>query len=139
LKRSIVGAAHLNDHIVPDAEGGPAVVVGGKVQTYISNSTEGVKVAARCEGCVPGSRHYRKATPKTLSKENALYCKMCPAAARPPAPAGVRMPHRTEQSFINVLRQLHVDEEFMYQVVPDFWGQCMDFYNHACSWLLCSG
>ena len=134
--KGIVGAAHLNYHIDLDAEERPAVVVGGKVQTYISNSTEGVKVAARCVGCAPGSIHYRIATPKTLSKENALYCKMCPAVARPPAPAGVHMPHKTEQSFIDVLWQLGVDGEFVYHVIPDFWGQCMDFYNYAAGYFV---
>jgi hypothetical protein len=132
----MAGAAHLNGHIDQDAEEGPAVLVEGKVHSYISNSTEGVKVAARCERCVPGKTHYRIATPKTLSKKDALYCKMCPAAARPPAPAGVRMPYATEQSFIDVLSELGVDEEFVYQVVPDFWGQCMDFYNYAADYFV---
>jgi hypothetical protein len=34
-------------------------------------------VVVRCEGCCQGRRHYRKATPKTLSKSGALHRKMC--------------------------------------------------------------
>lgn len=136
VEKSILEAAHLNSHIHPYAEGGLGVVVGGKVQSNIYKTTEGVKVAARCVGCVPGRTHYRMATPKTLSKKNALYCKMCPADERPPTPAGVHMPYKTEQSFINVVCSLEVDEQFMYQVVPPFWGQCMDFYNYAADYFV---
>lgn len=99
------------------------------MQTYIYNNTEGVWVVAKCEKCGPRRRHYRCATPKTLSQKNALYCRMCPPHNRPQKPDGVCMPCPTEQSFIDVLQQLEVDEVFVYQVVPPFWGHCMDFCN----------
>jgi hypothetical protein len=126
---ALVAASHLNHFINIYAEGGPAVVAGGIVLAYIYNNTEGVRVAAKCEGCSPGRRHYRIATPKALSKKNALYCRMCPPEERTQKPVGVSMPYPSEQSFIAVLRWLGVDEMFVYHVVPEWWGHSMDFYN----------
>lgn len=105
----------------------PAVVTGGRVQTFIYDYTEGVKVVVRCEGCCWGKRHYRKCTPKTLQQKNALHCRVCMVLAQQPVPHGVRMPPVTEQRFMSVLCQLGLDEHFMFQVVPPFWPHPMDF------------
>lgn len=134
LRGAIEWAEHLNPNVNLYDYEVPAVVAGDKVEALIYNSTEGVKVVVRCEGCCQGKRHYRKATPKALSKSGALHCRMCLVGARLPQPAGVKMPHTTEQRFIALLWQLRMDERFMFQVVPSdpkFWHRCMDFFNYA--------
>lgn len=134
LRKAIERAQHLNPDVNLYDYEVPAVVARDKVEALIYNSTEGVKVVVRCEGCCQGRRHYRKATPKTLSKSGALHCKMCLVGACLPKPAGVKMPYHTEQRFIELLWQLGMDERFMFQVVPSdpkFWGHCMDFFNYA--------
>lgn len=133
LRNAIERAQHLNPDVNLYDYEVPAVVAGDKVEALIYNNTEGVKVVVRCEGCCQGRRHYRKATPKTLSKSGALHCKMCLVGARQPKPAGVKMPYNTEQRFIDLLWQLGMDEKFMFQVVPShpkFWDHCMDFWNY---------
>jgi hypothetical protein len=134
LRRAIERAQHLNPNVNLYDYEVPAVVAGDKIEALIYNSTEGVKVVVRCEGCCQGRRHYRKATPKALSKSGALHCKMCLVGGRLPTPKGVKLPHTTEQRFIVVLWELGMDERFMFQVVPSdpkFWHRCMDFVNHA--------
>lgn len=131
LRRALERAQHLNKDISLYDYEVPAVVSGGKVETYICNSTEGVKVVVRCEGCVPGKRHYRKSTLKTLRKPGALQCRFCMVCARVPAEGGVQLPYTTEQRFMEVVWRLGWDEDFCFQVVPPFWGWCMDFFNLA--------
>jgi hypothetical protein len=134
VRSAIEGAQHLNKDVRLYDYEVPAVVAKGKVPVMIYSSTEGVKVVARCEGCCQGRRHYRKATPKTLSKAGTLHCRLCLVGARLPKPAHVKMPHTTEQVFIAVLWQLGMDERFMFQVVPsepEFWHRCMDFFNYV--------
>ena len=76
VRKALELAEDLNPHVnLWDCEV-PAVVAGRARPLMIYNSTEGVKVVVRCEGCCPGKRHYRKATPKTLSQAGALICKL---------------------------------------------------------------
>lgn len=135
LRRAIERAAALNPNVDVLNYDVPAVVVDGRVKALIYNSTEGEKVVVRCEGCCPGRTHYRKATPKALSKKGALQCRLClvmaPQLARD---VHVKLPHPTECRFIAVLWQLGMDEMFMFQVAPsepNFWTHCMDFFNHV--------
>lgn len=130
LRHALERAEHLNKDISLYDYEVPAVVSGGKVQTYMCNSTEGVKVVVRCEGCMPGKRHYRKSTPKALCKLGALQCRFCMVCASAPAACDVVMPPTTEQRFMCVVWRLGWDEKFCFQVVPPFWKWCMDFFNH---------
>ena len=77
LRNAIERAQHLNPDVNLYDYEVPAVVAGDKVEALIYNNTEGVKVVVRCEGCVPGKRHYRKSTLKTLRKPGALQCRFC--------------------------------------------------------------
>lgn len=131
LFRALERARHLNKDVLLYDYEVPAVVSGGEVQALIYNCTEKVKVVVRCEGCCGGRQHYRKATPKALSKKGALQCMICLVGAQLPVPAGVKVPHPTEQSFIAMLWQLGVEQSFMFQVVPPCWHRCMDFFNYA--------
>lgn len=130
LRHALERAEHLNKDISLHDYEVPAVVSGGKVETYICNSTEGVKVVVRCEGCMRGKRHYRKSTLKALGKLGALQCRFCMVCAAVPAAHDVVMPHATEQRFMWVLWRLGWDEKFCFQVVPPVWERCMDFFNH---------
>lgn len=130
LRYALEHAEHLNKDISLHDYELPAVVSGGKLKTYICNSTEGVKVVVRCEGCMPGKQHYRKSTPKALCKRGALQCRFCTVCAAVPAVCNVVMPHAAEQLFMRVLWGFGWDEKFCFQVVPPFWHRCMDFFNH---------
>ena len=132
LRTAIEQARDLNKHLKLDTDDVPVVVSGGNIGTKIYNCTEGVQVAARCEGCTQGKRHYRISTPKTLGGRNALYCRICMVLAQRPYPPGVRIVWPTEITFMTVLSELRIDERFAYQVRAPFWKeQCMDFYNHV--------
>lgn len=131
LRRAIEGAHDLNSNVNLYDYAVPAVVAGDRVQAFIYNCTERVKVVVRCEGCCPGRRHYRMATPKALSKKGALHCRLCMVGAGLARPSDVGKVHATERNLIVVLWQLGVDQEFMYQVVPTFWRCPMDFYNYV--------
>ena len=135
LRKAIEQAGTLNPTINLGDYGVPAVVTSDKVQALIYNSTERVKVVVRCEGCCAGRRHYRKATPKTLSREGALQCRLCMVGGCKPKHKDVKMlPATTECMFIHVLWQLGMDEMFMFQVVPsdpEFWPHCIDFHNYV--------
>lgn len=136
LRRAMEAAHHLNSHVNLYDYDVPAVVAGGRVQAFIYNSTERVKVVVRCEGCCPGRRHYRKATPKALSKKGALCCRLCMVGARLQQPEHVGNVPTTERKLIDLLWQLGVDQDFMYQVVPTFWKQPMDFYNYVAGYFV---
>ena len=127
LRYALEHAEHLNKGISLHDYELPAVVSGGKLETYICNSTEGVKVVVRCEGCMPGKQHYRKSTPKALCKRGALQCRFCTVCAAVPAVCNVVMPHAAEQLFMRVLWGFGWDEKFCFQVVPPFWHRCVDF------------
>ena len=131
VRKALELAEDLNPHVNLWDYEVPAVVAGRTQPLMIYNSTEGVKVVVRCEGCCPGKRHYRKATPKTLSQAGALICKLCIARGGKPEQGGVSKPCATEQGFIDVVWELGVDEQFMYQVVPPFWDHSMDFFNYV--------
>jgi len=131
LRTALEHAQHLNRDVSLYDYEVPAVVSGEGVPTFIYNCTEQVQVVVRCEGCCGGRWHYRKATPKALSKKGALRCKICLVGAQLPVPAGVIVPHPTEQSFIAMLWQLGIEQSFMFQVVPPFWPHCMDFFNYV--------
>jgi hypothetical protein len=131
LRIAIERAEHLNSHVNLWDYEVPAVVAGRAAPVMIYNSTEGVRVVVKCEGCCPGRCHYRMATPKTLSQAGALICRLCMVGGGKPERDGVCKPCATEQDFIVVVWELDLDQQFMHQVVPPYWHQSSDFYNYV--------